>query len=162
MNWLDIAIIVSTGVLLLLGWKLGVIHLAVAAVGTFLGVTLASRFKDEVQPIFSKLGLGDDTSEIAGFIAIFLIVLAATLGASYMLRSMTKGLKIGWADNAVGATLGLIVSFAIWSSMLSAVQSHPFLGLETTVEESVLGAFLADRFDLVLKAIGFLPDDPGG
>lgn len=161
MNWLDIAIIVSTGVLLLLGWKLGVVHLAVVAVGAFLGITLASRFKDEVEPAFSVLGLGDNWAEVAAFIAIFLIALAAALVAGSMLRFMSRRLKIGWADNAIGATLGLVVSLAVWSTLLSTVQSHPVLGLEITVEDSALGTFLADKFDLVLKGIGFIPDDLG-
>ncbi len=161
MNWLDIAIIVSTGVLLLLGWKLGVLHLAVVAVGAFLGITLASRFKDEVEPAFSALGLGDNWAEVASFIAIFLIALAAALVAGSMLRFMSSRLKIGWADNAIGAGLGLVVSLAVWSTLLSTVQSHPVLGLEDTVEGSALGTFLADRFDLVLKGIGFIPDDLG-
>lgn len=161
MNWLDIAIIVSTGVLLLLGWKLGVLHLAVVAVGAFLGITLASRFKDEVEPAFSALGLGDNWAEVAAFIAIFLIALAAALVAGSMLQFMSRRLKIGWADNAIGAALGLIVSLAVWSTLLSTVQSHPVLGLESTVEGSALGTFLADRFDLVLKGIGFIPDDLG-
>ncbi len=161
MNWLDIAIIVSTGVLLLLGWKLGVVHLAVVAVGAFLGIILASRFKDEVEPAFSALGLGDNWAEVAAFIAIFLMALAAALVAGSMLRFMSRRLKIGWADNAIGAALGLIVSLAVWSTLLSTVQSHPVLGLESTVEESALGTLLADRFDLVLKGIGFIPDDLG-
>ena len=161
MNWLDIAIIVSTGVFLLLGWKLGVVHLAVVAVGSFVGIILASRFKDEVEPAFSALGLGDNWAEVAAFIAIFLIALAAALVAGSMLRFMSKRLKIGWADNAIGAALGLIVSFAVWSSLLSTVQSHPVLGLVSTVEGSALGTFLADRFDLVLKGVGLIPGDLG-
>ena len=161
MNWLDIAIIVSTGVLLLLGWKLGVLHLTVVAVGSFLGITLASRFKDEIEPAFSVLGLGDNWAEVAAFIAIFLIALAAALVAGSMLRFMSKRLKIGWADNAIGAALGLVVSLAVWSTLLSTVQSHPVLGLESTVEGSTLGTLLADKFDLVLKGIGFIPDDLG-
>ena len=161
MNWLDIAIIVSTGVLFLLGWKLGVVHLAVVAVGSFLGITLASRFKDEVEPAFSALGLGDNWAEVSAFIAIFTIALAAALAAGSMLTFMSKRLKIGWADNVIGAALGLVVSLAVWSTLLSTVQSHPVLGLESTVEGSALGTFLADRFDLVLKGIGFIPDDLG-
>jgi hypothetical protein len=35
------------------------------------------------------------------------------------------------------------------------------LGLETTIADSTVGTFLADKFDVVMRGAGFIPEDLG-
>ncbi len=161
MNWLDIVIIVITGFVAITGWKTGAIHVIVSALGVMVGLTLSSRLYEDVQPLFSWLNLGDNLAQIVAFSAILLVVLIASLVISRFVRAIPRQFMMGWVDNALGLTLGVVVNMAVLSSLLSVLQSHPILGLETTISDSTLGSFLADKFDVVIKAVGFLPDDLG-
>ena len=161
MNWLDFLIIAVGALVALAGWRMGGIHIAVTAIGIMFGLTLASRLHDNVQPIFSGFKLSDNASEVGGFIAIFLLVLVVSLVISFSVRAIPKPFMLGWLDNTLGVALGIALTFAVGSAALSTIQSYPVLGLETTIADSTAGTFLADKFDVVMRGAGFIPDDLG-
>jgi len=161
MNWLDFLIIAAGALFALAGWRIGAIHIAVTVVGAMFGLTLASRLHDDIQPMLSGLNISDNASEFGAFVAIFLLVLVVSLAISFSIRAIPKALRLGWVDNTLGLALGIIVTFAVGSAILSTLQSYPVLGLETTIADSTAGTFLANKFDVVMRGVGLIPGDLG-
>ena len=161
MNWLDITLLTVGGFVALLGWRMGAVHVAVTGAGILGGIALSSRFHGEAEPIISRFVDSDNAAEFGGFALIFILVLIASALLGYVIRSLLQRLMLGWGDKLVGVALGLLVAFAAGSAVFSAVQSYPFLGLDTTIEDSKLGSFMADNFDTVLKGLWFIPEDLG-
>ena len=161
MNWLDIVILAVGGFIALAGLRMGGVHAAVSGVGVLVGVALASRLDSRVEPIFSQFTDSANAAEIGGFAAVFIAVLAAAFVASFLARTVLKTLMLGWADNLAGLGLGVVITFVIGSTVLSHIQSHPVKGMEQTIDDSALGSFLADNFDVVLRGLRFVPKDLG-
>ena len=161
MNWLDIVVLVALGLLAVTGWRSGGVQIGVTAAGILAGIALASRQHGTLEPLFSKFIHSDNGAEIGAFVAIFILVLIASLVVTSVVRSVLGKLKLGVADKLVGLALGVVVTFAIGSAVLSTIQSYPVLGLEDTIAGSALGTFLADNVDVVLRGMKFLPSDLG-
>ncbi len=68
-------------------------------------------------------------------------------------------LMLGWVDKGGGLVVGILLSFALMSAVLSVVDSFPVLSLEETVAESTFGSFLVEDFSVILEAPKLLPDD---
>jgi len=45
------------------------------------------------------------------------------------------------------------------SGVLTALQRFPVAGIEDDIEESTLGPFLADNFDVVIRSFKLIPGD---
>lgn len=161
MNWLDIAILAMIGSIALAGLGMGGVNIAVTGAGVLAGIALSSRLQEQVRPLISRFTENDNAAELGAFIAIFIIVLIASVVVGFVARSLLKSLMLGWMDKLLGLGLGVVVSLAIGSAVLSTVQGYPVLGLEDTIDESTLGTFLADNFDVVLRTLRFVPDDLG-
>ena len=161
MNWLDIAILAMVGSIALAGLGMGGIHIGVTGAGVLAGIALSSRLQDQVRPLFSQFTENDNAAELGAFIAIFIAVLIASVVVGFMACSILKSLMLGWMDKLLGLGVGIAVSFAIGSAVLSTVQGYPVMGLEDTIDESTLGTFLADNFDVVLRTLRFVPHDLG-
>ena len=161
MNWLDIVILVAVGVVALVGWRMGGIQVSITGAGILAGIALSSRFHSEAEPLFSRFIDNENGVEFAGFIAIFILVLVASLTVGFLAHSILRSLKLGLMDNVSGLGLGVVIILAIGSAALSAIQSYPIHGLENTITESTLGSFLANNVDVVLRGLKFIPGDFG-
>lgn len=161
MNWLDIVIFVSVGFVALVGWRMGGVQIGVTGGVILAGIALSSRLHNQVSPVFSRFMSSDNAAEIAGFVAVFIVALLGSVAVAHIIRSLLGTFMLGWLDKSVGLGLGVIVTFAVGSAALSAVQSYPVLGLEDTIEASAVGSFLANNFDTVLKGLRFIPNDLG-
>ncbi len=76
-----------------------------------------------------------------------------------LMRTVLRGLLLGWVDTAAGLALRVLVMGAILSAVFAAIQSFPVLGLHDTIEHSVLGPFLADNFDVLLRVLKLVRSD---
>ena len=161
MNWLDIVILVAVGTVALVGWRMGGVQIGVTGAGLLVGIALSSRLHDQVSPMFSSFISSDNGAEIAGFAAVFIVALLGSVAIASVVRSVLGTLMLGWTDKSLGLGLGVIVTFAVGSAVLSAVQSYPVLGLEDAIEDSAVGSFLANNFDTVLRGLRFIPNDLG-
>ena len=161
MNWLDIVILVTGTLLVLAGWRVGGLQVGITGLGILAGIALAGHLHGHVEPFFSPFIDSSNWAEIAAFVTIFVLVLLASVALSMVVRAVLSRLALGWLDKAAGLGVGLAVTFAAGSALLSAVQSYPVLGLENTIGDSTLGTFLADQFDTVLKGLRFVPTDLG-
>ncbi len=161
MNWLDIVILVSIACIALIALRLGGVHVGATGVGILAGIALASRLHERVSPLFSRFMDSENGAEIAAFIAIFIAMVIVSLLLGSIVQALSRRVALGWIDRVTGLALGVVVSLAIGSAVLSAIQSYPILGLDDTISASFLGAFLADNFDVVLRGLAFIPDDLG-
>ena len=161
MSWLDIVILAVVGFIALAGWRMGGVHIGVTGAGTLAGIALASRLHNQVNPFFSRFTDSDNGAEIAAFVAIFILALMASLVVGFIAHSILRRLMLGWADRVMGLGVGIAVTFAIGSAVFSAIQSYPVFGLEETIGDSIIGAFMADNFDTVLRGLKLVPSDLG-
>jgi len=160
MNWLDLVLIVFVAVVAVIGYRTGLVQAGTTLVGILVGIALASRLHDKVDSLFSFTG-NENAQEIGGFILIFALVLLGSIVASYLLRSILRAAMLGWVDSLGGVALGVVIAAAAASAVLSNVQQFPVLDLDVTVEDSLLGSFLADNFDVVLRGVRILPKGYG-
>ena len=161
MNWLDIVILAAGGLVAVIGLGIGGLHIASMAAGSLVGIALSSRFHDRISPVFSRFTDSENGAEVAAFVAIFVVVLVASVFAGTVVRGVFQKLTLGWVDKVVGMGLGVVITFAVGSAALSTIQSYPTLGMEETIADSTIGSFLADEFDVVLRGLRFIPDDLG-
>ena len=160
MNWLDIVVVVVGGIVAMMGWNVGGLHMVVTGAGTLVGIALASRQHERVEPLFSRFIDSQNGAEIAAFATIFVLVMIASILASFLAGAILRTLMLG-ADKVAGVGLGVVVVFAVGSAIFSAIQSYPVHGLDNYIDDSTLGSFLADNFDAVLRGLKFVPDSLG-
>ncbi len=163
MHWLDIVIIVGSGILGFIGYRMGMLKLLALVVGVALGIVMGSRFNGEVADILSRWIDSEGTARILAYAAILVLAIFVASIIAGLLRRMLKVLLLGWVDRLAGLALGVLAAFAIFSALLSFAQELSFLGLvgADIIESSSLGSFLASKFDIVLKATKLVPGDLG-
>jgi len=159
LNWLDLVILVLAGVAAFTGWSVGLIRTAMSLVGTVVAIVLASRLFDAAAPIFNGMTDNEEAARILGFILVFLLVLAAAFVAGVMLKQIVKFFLLGPLDSLGGMVVGVLLTLAGMAALLSVVQQNAVLGMEDTINESTLGSFLVDKFDVTLEGIKILPED---
>ena len=161
MNWLDVVVIIAAVLIGVTGLKVGAVQSAATGLGILVGITMASRLQGRLDPIFSGFIDSDNGAEIAAFIAIIVIMAFAAMVLGMVVRRILKTLMLGWLDQVAGLAIGLVIVFSLGSALLANIQSFPVLGIQDTIDGSVLGSFLADNFDAVLRGLKFIPSDLG-
>ena len=160
MNWIDIAIIVVWGITAYWGYTDGFLKVVVPFVFMLAGLALASRFGDSVGSVFSPFIDNENVQAIGGVILIFAVAffLGGIVG-KILLKIMKLLPFYGLADKLGGMAVGFLVGFLLLSGILTGIQRYPFRDLDKTIDESALGTFLADKFDVVIRGAGLIPGD---
>ncbi|MDA0264638.1 MAG: CvpA family protein [Chloroflexi bacterium] len=160
MNWVDIAILAVWGLTAFWGYSTGLIRMVVPLVALAAGLALSSRVGDSAGNLFSGLTDDPNIQTIAGFVLIFggMFIIGAIV--SHLIRA-TLGIipLFGLVNSLAGTAAGLLVGFLLLSGLLTGVQRFPFGEMDQTIDESALGAFLADNFDVVIRGIKLIPGD---
>lgn len=161
MNWIDVAILVVWALTLGWGYTAGLIQMVIPLVTVLAGLALASRIGDSVGNLFSSFTDNEDYQTIAGFILIFVGLFILSSIAGFVLRTMLRFIPLGgMANKMAGLAAGLVIGFVLLSGVLTGVQKFPFNdGLVEDIDDSALGAFLADNFDVVIRGVGLIPGD---
>ena len=63
------------------------------------------------------------------------------------------------ANKLAGMAVGVLLGFVLLSGILTGIQKFPVREYDQTIDDSVLGAFLADNFDIVIRGVGLVPGD---
>ena len=160
MNWIDIAILVVWGITALWGYSAGLLQIVVPFISLVIGMALASRVGDEVGNMFSGISDNENAQTVAGFIVVFGVLFVAGGIIGYMARKVLAIIPLfGLANSLAGMAVGLLVGFLLLSGVLTGIQKFPFRDLDKTIDESALGAFLADNFDVVIRGVKIIPGD---
>ena len=163
MHWLDIVIIVGSGILGFIGYRMGLLKLLGLVVGVALGIVMGSRFNGEVADILSRWIDSEGTAKILAYAIILVLAIFVVSIVAGLLRKVLKVFLLGWVDRLAGLALGVLAAFAMFSALLSFAQELSLLGLvgADIIEASSLGSFLASKFDVVLRATKLVPGDLG-
>ena len=130
------------------------VHLLVVAVG----LAISSRIAPTVGDLFSVVTDNENAQSAAGFIAVFLILFIAGGVASFWLRMVLGIIPFFGSFNKLGGLIvGILVGFLLLSGILTGIQKFPIKDAQQTIDDSKLGSFLADNFDVVIRGIGLIP-----
>ena len=160
MNWIDIVILVIWGMTALWGFSSGLLRILVPLVALVIGMALSSRIGDSVGEIFSSFTDNENAQTVAGFVLIFglLFILGGII--SVVARRVLGIIPLfGMVNSLAGMAVGLLVGFLLVSGVLTAIQKSPVRDLDVTIDESTLGTFMADQFDVVIRGIKLIPGD---
>jgi len=160
MNWIDIVILLVWGVTALWGFSSGLLKILVPFFSLVIGLALSSRIGDSVGKLFSGLTDNENAQTIAGFLLI-LVVLFVAGGIISFMASKALGIipLFGLVNSLSGIAVGLLVGFLLISGVLTAIQKFPIRDLDQTIDESKLGTFMADQFDVVVRGVKLIPGD---
>ena len=160
MNWIDIAILVVWGITALWGFSSGLLKILVSLVSLVIGLALSSRIGDSVGTLFSGITDNENAQTVAGFILIMVVLFVAG-GIIGFMASKVLGIipLFGLANSLAGMAAGLLVGFLLLTGVLTGIQRFPFRDLDKTIDESALGTFLADKFDVVIRGVKLIPGD---
>ena len=160
MNWVDIAILVVWGVTILWGYSTGLMGVLVPLISLVIGVSLSSRIGDSIGGIFFIVTDNGNAQSVAGFILVFGVLFVAGGILNFMARKILGVIPLlGFVNSLAGMAVGVLIGFLLLSSVLTALQKYPVKDLEVDIDESKLGALLADNFDVIVRGIGVIPGD---
>ena len=160
MNWIDIVILVVWGITTLWGYSAGLLQILVPFVSLVVGLALSSRIGDSVGELFSGVTDSENAQTVAGFLLVFGLVFVAGGIISFMARRVLGIIPLfGFASSLAGMAVGLMIGFVLLSGVLTNVQRFPVRDYDETIDESKLGAFLADNFDVVIRGAQLIPGD---
>ena len=110
--WMDAAIIITTLVTGILGWRLGIMRAVFPIVGAGVGVFVASHQYHQVAGLLPE---GVASSEVARPISLAVVALAvfvASLLVGSIARRVLRFCLLGWADGLAGLVAS--VSLTPW------------------------------------------------
>ena len=158
MNWVDIAILVVWAGTASWGASMGLLQMGVHLVVVAVGLAIASRIAPTVGDLFSVVTDNENAQSAAGFIAVFLILFIAGGVASFWLRMVLGIIPFFGSFNKLGGLIvGILVGFLLLSGILTGIQKFPIKDAQQTIDDSKLGSFLADNFDVITRGIGLIP-----
>ena len=158
MNWVDIAILVVWAGTASWGASMGLLQMGVHLVVVAVGLAIASRIAPTVGDLFSVVTDNENAQSAAGFIAVFLILFIAGGVVSFWLRMVLGIIPFFGSFNKLGGLIvGILVGFLLLSGILTGIQKFPIRDAQQTIDDSKLGSFLADNFDVVIRGIGLIP-----
>ena len=160
MNWIDIAILIVWGITTLWGYSAGLLKILVPFISLVIGLALSSRIGDSVGEIFSGVTDNENAQTIAGFVLVFGVLFIAGGILSFMARRVLGIIPLfGFANSLAGMAVGLLIGFVLLSGVLTNIQRFPVRDYDETIDESALGSFLADNFDVVIRGVKLIPGD---
>jgi len=161
MNWIDLVILVVWALSSGWGYTAGLIQMVIPLATVIVGLAVASRIADSVGNLFSAFTDNEDHQTIGGFILIFIGLFILASIAGFVLRTFLRFIPLGGMVNKLaGLAAGLLIGFVLLSGVLTGVQKFPLNdGLVEDIDDSALGAFLADNFDVVIRGVGLIPGD---
>ena len=154
MNWLNIVIIVALAISTFLGLRIGIIKAVLSLAGVIVGVVLAGQYYvalADVLPFFSETS---NVAKVVAFAIILIGVMVIAIVLARLLKWAASVIMLNWVNQLGGAVFGLALG-AIFCSALLATWVK-WLGVGSTITESVVSAFLLDKFPLILA---LLPDE---
>jgi uncharacterized membrane protein required for colicin V production len=158
MNWVDIAILVVWAGTASWGASMGLLQMGVHLLVVAVGLAISSRIAPTVGDLFSVVTDNENAQSAAGFIAVFLILFIAGGVASFWLRMVLGIIPFFGSFNKLGGLIvGILVGFLLLSGILTGIQKFPVKDAQQTIDDSKLGSFLADNFDVITRGIGLIP-----
>ncbi len=146
MNGLDLFITVVLVVAAFFGWRRGIIGTVLTLIGLVVGVVVAGQTYDGLSNVFDGFIDSPTWAKVAAFATVLVVIIAASMVLSRLLKKVLTLLMLGWVDNVAGMVLGLFMSSLGLTAVIGVMGVVPFGSLDGTVENSVLAGFFGDAF----------------
>ena len=160
MNWVDIVIIVVWGVTAVGGYSKVFFGVVVPLISLVVGLALASRMGGSVGQMFTSVTDNENAQTVAGFILIIGVLFIVGGIVSFSINKVVGIVPlIGFANSLAGMAVGVSIGFLLLSGLLTNIQRFPVREYDATIDESKLGTFLADNFDVVIRGLKLIPGD---
>jgi uncharacterized membrane protein required for colicin V production len=159
MNWIDAVVLAVWGISALWGFSTGLIRVSISLLVVIVGLAVSSRIAEDVGNIFSGLTDSEGAQTVGGFILVFLGLFIIGAVASFFIGTLLRFLPLfGLANRFGGIAVGVIIGFLLLSGILTGTQKFTDT-VDDDIDESTLGAFLADNFDVVIRGVKLIPGD---
>jgi membrane protein required for colicin V production len=150
MNWLDIVILVLILIPTLIGLKTGLIKALFTVAGMIVGVVLAGRFSESLGGSLTFIS-DPGWARVAAFAIILIAVMIIASILAAVIKWVISAVLLGWVNRLGGAVLGFIMGFIFCGALLTMWVN--FLGIGSTVADSVLADMLLDGFPVILALL---------
>ncbi len=154
MNWLDIVIIVTLAISTFLGLRTGIIKAVLSLAGVIVGVILAGLL---YVPLSEQLSFIQQAgvAKVVAFAIILIGVMVIAVVLARLLKWAASVMMLSWVNHLGGAVFGLALGAIFCSALLATWVKWLGIG-STTITESIVAAFLLDKFPMILA---LLPDE---
>ena len=110
--------------------------------------------------MFSGVTDNENAQTVAGFILIIAVLFISGWAISFLIRRVLGIIPLfGFVNSLGGMAVGILIGFLLLSGVLTNIQRFPVRDYDKTIDESKLGAFLADNFDVVIRGLKLIPGD---
>ena len=147
MNSVDITIIILLLGLGIVGWRSGVIKIALTLIGGVVGLVLAGRLWENVAQLLPIAN--ESFAGIAAFIVILGAVSLLAWLVGRILKMFLRLLLLGWIDGLAGAAIGLLLGGVVATAIVSAAGIVPSDSVRNAVDESKLAEPLIENMGFV-------------
>jgi membrane protein required for colicin V production len=107
---------------------------------------VAGQTYDGLSNVFDGFIDSPTWAKVAAFATVLVVIIAASMVLSRLLKKVLTLLMLGWVDNVAGMVLGLFMSSLGLTAVIGVMGVVPFGSLDGTVENSVLAGFFGDAF----------------
>lgn len=138
MNFLDLIIAIPLVFFIYKGWKRGLVFELAMLAGLIVGCYAATHFSTWLVGV---LHLGGDTAILIAFFILFIGVLVLALVLAKAIEGFVKLVKVGKANNLLGAAFSMLKGLCIISvllNMLMMVDSQAEFVTQKTRDNSIL------------------------
>ena len=159
MNWIDAVVLAVWAVTALWGFSTGLIRIGLSLVAVIVGLAVSSRIAEDVGNIFSPLTDSEGAQAVGGFVLIFLGLFIISAIVGFWVGMVLRFIPLfGLANRVTGLAAGIIIGFLVLSGLLTGVQKFSDR-VDDDIDESALGSFLAENFDVVTRGLKLIPGD---
>jgi len=152
---LDAVIVITVGILALIGLSRGLIKELSGLIAVILGVLGGFRLSDPIAgAVLERLGVSPGIASVFAFTIVFLAIATVVFILSSFLSRFVRGINLGWVDRLFGLIFGFvkgayIVSFfLIFLSLFSSIAS-----VNTALHSSKLYPYFTDLAPKTYKLI---------
>ncbi len=154
MNFLDITLIIITGIFLARGFFRGLVKEIISLVSIGLAYFMASRYHDLLSPHLKVYLSNESTIRALSYVLIFFGILIICWLLAKIIRQFLELALLGWLDRSAGAVFGAVEGGLLCLLLLLLLQS--FLPNAQFIKESKIVPYAQPAVD---KLADFTPDN---
>ena len=163
MNWIDLAVLAVWCALAFWGASMGFLRMIVHFAVVVFALAFSSRLAPGVGDLLVPVTDNENLQTVGAFIIIFVVLFIAggivTFWAGLILGRIPF---FGLPNRLAGMVVGVLVGFLLLSGIFTAIQRFPVGSIDEAIDDSKLGSFLTDNFDVVIRAVGLIPGEWDG
>ena len=124
MNWLDISIIITFGLGLYAGWRIGLLGITFTSVGIVFAAVFAGSLNNHLEPIIGDVISSELLSTWISYIVIFGSVFGISQAFKSLFKNLLKMVFLGWIDTVGSIMLGIVMATVLSSTLVSVLSKY--------------------------------------